>query len=78
MRAVTSDAIEGVDHDGDALIIQFRGGRQYRYPTAGAEHADAIVSADSAGRYFHEHIRGMHDHEVERRGAAASFVRPLK
>lgn len=66
MPALQSSAIEHVDHDGSALIITFRGGRPYRYPTAGAEHVDAMSQADSAGQYFHAHIRPHHEHEHER------------
>lgn len=75
MPALDSSAIEHVDHDGDALLITFRGGREYRYPTAGKEHVAGFVGAESAGRYFHEHIKPNHEHQVERHGAAASFVR---
>ena len=75
MPALTSSAIEHVDHDGSALIITFTGGREYRYPTAGAEHVDGMVRADSAGGYFNTKIKGVHAHAVERRGAAASTIR---
>lgn len=63
MKSIESSAIEAVHHDGDALIVQFRGGRQYRYPSAGAEHLDGLIGAESPGRYFAEHIRPHHDHE---------------
>ena len=56
MRAVKSSALEAVGHDGDALIVRFRGGREYRYPRAPAHLVDAIAEADSPGRYFHEHV----------------------
>lgn len=75
MPSLKSSAIEHVDHDGAALIVTFSGGREYRYPTAGAEHVAGMTAAESAGRYFNAEIRGKHDHAVERRGNAASFIR---
>jgi hypothetical protein len=78
MGAITgSSAIEHVDHDGRALIVRFTTGREYRYPTAGPEHVDAFHAAESAGRYFNREIRPYHDHEVEQRGAAASYIRAV-
>lgn len=62
MTKLNSSAIEAVHHDGDALVVRFTGGREYRYPSAGAEHVDGFVGAASAGRYFNEQIRPHHEH----------------
>lgn len=78
MPALNSTAIEHVDHDGEALLVTFRGGREYRYPSAGAEHVDGMAGAESAGRYFHEQIKPHYEHQAERRGNAASFIRTAR
>lgn len=62
MIPITSSFIDGVDHDGDALIVKMRGAT-YRYPTAPAHHVDGMKQAESAGQYFREHILGTHEHE---------------
>lgn len=64
MPDVKSSAIEHIDHDGHGLVVIFRGGRRYRYPTAGEEHVEQLAGAESPGRYFSEHIKPHHDHEV--------------
>lgn len=66
MRKITgSSAIEAVHHDGKALIVRFASGHEARYPSAGAEHVDGMDRAESAGRYFHEHIRPHHKNSSE-------------
>ena len=57
-----SSNIAGSAHDGKALFVAFKGGvgkgpSVYRYDGAPAQHHDGIQSAESAGRYFQEHIR---------------------
>jgi hypothetical protein len=59
-----SSVIDEVDHDGHGLVVTFRSGRVYRYPTAGAEHVEGFQKAESAGRYFNTVIRANHDHEA--------------
>lgn len=56
MKTVDSSAIEAVGHNGRALIVRFRGGREYSYPTAPAHLVDAIASADSPGTHFHKTV----------------------
>jgi hypothetical protein len=65
MRSLKSSAIDAIDHDGEALIVRFTSGHEARYPSAGAEHVDAMHAADSPGQYFHEHIRGNHQSEAD-------------
>lgn len=63
-----SSQIKAVAPDGDALVVEFHSAEGsprsvYRYaphPENGspARHAEGIGKAESAGRYFNQHIRG--------------------
>jgi KTSC domain len=58
-----SSNIEAAGHDGQALIVKFTNGRLYRYPTAGPDVCSALLSAPSAGQYFHHRIKSVHQPE---------------
>lgn len=65
MTPVKSSNIASVGHDGTALYVTFRPGKDgtsatYRYPTAKAEHHKAMVEASSPGQYFHQNIKDRH------------------
>jgi hypothetical protein len=60
MTAVASTNIHSVGHDGSALFVRFHDGGTYRYPGVGAEHHDAMLKAESPGRYFANKIRDRH------------------
>jgi len=65
MTPVQSSNVHSVGHDGEALFIRFKGaggipGAAYRYATAGKEHLDAMLKADSPGRYLIDRIRPHH------------------
>jgi hypothetical protein len=69
MSALTSTNLHSVGHDGAALYVRFRSaggapGRLYRYPTAGREHHEGLIGADSPGRYLADRI--VHFHKGER------------
>ena len=68
MTPVTSSNIHSVGHDGAALYVRFLGpdgpGALYRYSTAGGELKTGILTADSAGRYYHRVIKGQHVGEL--------------
>lgn len=52
-----SSMINGAMTDGNDLVIEFKGGKMYRYE--GAAHLEQVLSsAPSAGRFFHANIRG--------------------
>lgn len=62
MTPVRSSSVAAVGHDGNALYVQFHGGALYRYPTAGKEHHDALLTASSAGKHMNL-IRRVHHGE---------------
>lgn len=63
LTPVTSSNIHSVGHDGNALYVKFHNGTMYRYPTAGADLHAGIMAAESAGQYFHKHIKLAHQGE---------------
>ncbi len=50
----------GYDVDSKTLAVQFKNGT-YHYPDVKPEVHAALVSADSVGRFFQEHIRGTYE-----------------
>jgi hypothetical protein len=63
MTPVTSSNIAAVGHDGSALYVQFQNGGLYRYPSVGADHHAALLSASSPGQYFHQKVKSTHKGE---------------
>jgi hypothetical protein len=73
MTPVESSNLAAVGHDGTALWIKFkdstnkkgevRPGGTYRYPTASAALHAGLLSAPSAGQYFHQQIKPAHQGE---------------
>lgn len=63
LSPVKSSNISGVAHDGQALWVKFQNGTLYRYPTAGADLHTGLLAAESAGSYFHKHVRNVHQGE---------------
>jgi hypothetical protein len=53
----TSLASVGYDAASQTLEIEFRTGALYRYLAVPAEVHRALMSAESKGRYFSQHIR---------------------
>jgi hypothetical protein len=69
LTPVISSNLHAVGHDGEALYVQFKTksklpGSIYRYPTAGPEHREGLLTADSAGRYFAAEIKTRHNGEL--------------
>lgn len=59
---VTSSNLESVGYDPETrlLAVKFkRGGAVYHYEDVDPHHFDAIQQAESAGKYFHEHLRSL-------------------
>jgi hypothetical protein len=52
---IVDAAAVGAALDND-LVIKFKSGKTYTYLGAGG-HAQYLVRADSAGKYFNEHIK---------------------
>ncbi len=56
LQSVTSSMLEAIGVDGADLIVQFRGGRKYRYRGA-ASHYDDAMQSESVGRYINGFIK---------------------
>ena len=59
-RALASSNLDAYRYDPESreLLIQFHGGRIYRYYNISQEMADALGSASSPGGWFHATLRG--------------------
>ena len=55
---VSSSLITAVGTRGDDLIVQFKGGKCYRYPKTAFEF-DSLTHAESVGKYFHANVRSL-------------------
>lgn len=56
---VESSNIESIAHDpalGD-LHVKFKNGGHYAYPGVSADQFEALKSAESVGKHFHQNIR---------------------
>ena len=58
MQPVASSNIKAVGYEDGELRIEFLNGKSYAYtgPTAERHHQE-ILKAESAGRYFAQHVR---------------------
>lgn len=66
LSPLKSSAVSGMHHDpaSGVLHLGFASGGVYRYKGVPKATADALAKADSAGAYFHAHIRDQHDGEM--------------
>lgn len=64
LTPVKSSNLAAAGHDGEALYVQFRSGKTYRLAGADASHLNALIGAESPGRYFHRNLKGKHKAEV--------------
>lgn len=62
MRSVESSNLDqvGYDPENDEMIIEFKGGARYSYHGIPPEVHDALVNADSVGKYFNENIKKVY------------------
>jgi len=60
--AVSSRSLRslGYDPDEQALEVEFRNGSVYRYEQVPAEVVQALLEADSLGRYFNQVFKPQH------------------
>jgi len=60
MKPVQSSAISAIGYNPNShkLTIDFKSGQTWEYDGVAPDHYDALMSADSVGKHFHEHIRG--------------------
>lgn len=60
LKPVISSNIQAVGYDPESqtLHVQFKGGSTYAFAGVPPEHHSGLLDAESAGQYFHKHIRG--------------------
>jgi KTSC domain len=60
--SVTSSNIRAVDYDSDSetLELEFTDGSVYQYTGVPQGEHEALMSADSKGKYFHGNIKGRY------------------
>lgn len=58
----SSSNIQGVAYNDDTqvLTVQFKSGGTYTYDGVSSEKADGFSSAESAGKYLHQNLKGQH------------------
>lgn len=59
---VLSSAVAGIGHDSETntLAVMMPNGRIYHYEGVTASEHDALMSAESIGKHFGQHIRGKY------------------
>lgn len=58
VKIFNSSAISVAKRDEERLTITFSSGGKYYYDYVPSEIIDGLWNAESAGRYYHENIRG--------------------
>lgn len=63
LTSIESSMFDGHGYDAatQTLAVRFRGGKTYHFAEVPPEVAQGLVGAESAGRYFGQHIRGKFD-----------------
>lgn len=61
LTPVKSSNIEAVGHEGDTLYVRFKNSGTYAYKGVDAAKHQALIGADSVGKYLAEHIRSKHE-----------------
>ena len=65
LKPVQSEMLIAAGYDRRSRILQviFRTGETYRYKGVPSFEYDALMSAESKGKYMHRHIIGHYDYE---------------
>lgn len=65
MTPIKSSNIEGAHFDPatGTLTVKFKNGGTYHYAGCSQHHYDGLCSAESAGKWFHKHIKGIFAHK---------------
>jgi hypothetical protein len=60
----SSTNIKSVQHDPDTLqlVVTFHNGGVYSYDGVDVDKAQGFSSAESAGKYLHNNVKGQHLH----------------
>lgn len=63
MKPIKSSNIKAVGYEPttNRLRVQFGNGQEYDYTDVSIEKYNALMAADSQGRYFHQYIKGACD-----------------
>ena len=56
----------GYDQSDQTLAVRFHGGAEYRYAAVPREIHQALLAADSIGRYFNAEVRDAYPHQRAR------------
>ena len=57
---VVSAGITSIGHDGKStLIVNFKDGSSYTYPSVSVSTYQELASADSVGQYFNRFVRNL-------------------
>ena len=61
-QALNSSAITSAGYDDETkeMDITFSGGSSYTFHSVPAEIFDGLISAGSAGQYYHQNIKGQY------------------
>lgn len=62
MHKVESSNISEIGHEGTTLTVKFSNGGTYEYDGVPAEMLGKILTAESPGKFFHQHIKGQFPH----------------
>jgi hypothetical protein len=57
LTPVKSSNVAAVGHEGETLEVQFNNGTRYRYAGVPRETFDALIGAESVGRFFNTEIK---------------------
>lgn len=60
---IASSNIEAVAYEMGKLYIQFKSGTVYSYDKVPFDYFDAIQKVESAGKFFHQFIKGKFHYE---------------
>jgi hypothetical protein len=64
-QRVSSSCIAEIGYDlfDETLAVRFHGGSEYRYAGIPPETHQALLAADSIGRYFNAEVRDAYPHQ---------------
>ena len=60
MKSVISSDIASIGYENEIMHIRFHSGGLYKYSNVPVSLYNALMSAESHGKYFHAHIRGRY------------------
>lgn len=63
MLSVKSSMIKNIVDTPHGVYIKFNTGKVYRFPNLSAKDRKALMNAESAGKYFNQHIKGKYKYE---------------